>query len=193
MTWVRAATCRVNYSLAVYVERLSMQALLMFFLDLARLRRGPQDLPASSALLILFAVLSIVLGTLNGAQMFGGVRAALGANLLDLLLTLVMLFVLLQFTGHAARWLQTTTAFLGLGVLAGSIMLLIKPPAEALGVSDVAMLIDLVLAVWLHVALGNILRHALNIPLLAGVLIVLSYTVMAFSVIVRVFPLVGAN
>ena len=31
-----------------------MQALLLFLLDLARLRRGPQDLPASPALLILF-------------------------------------------------------------------------------------------------------------------------------------------
>ncbi len=190
---VRAAIGRVNYSLASHAERLSMQALLMFFIDLARLRRGPQDLPASSALLILLASLSIILGTVNGAQMFGGVNAALGANLLDLLLTMTMLFVLLQFTGHAARWLQTTNAFLGLGVLAGSIMLLVKPSAEALGVSDVAMLVDLVLVVWLHVALGNVLRHALEIPMLAGVLIVLSYTVMAFSLIARVFPLVGAN
>jgi hypothetical protein len=170
-----------------------MQALLLFFFDLARLRRGPQDLPASSALLMLFALMSIVLGTMNGAQVFGGVRAALGANLLDLLLTMVMLFVLLQFVGRAARWLQTTTAFLGLGVLAGLIMTLVKSPAEVLGINDVAMLVDLVLAVWLHVALGNVLRHALDVPLLAGVLIVLSYTVMAFSVIARVFPLVGAN
>ena len=170
-----------------------MQALLMFFIDLARLRRGPQDLPASSALLILFGVLSVTLGTMNGAQMFGGVRAALGANLLDLLLTMVMLFVLLRFTGHSERWLQTATAFLGLGVLVGLVIVLVKPLAELLRISDVAVLVDLVLAVWLHVALGNILRHALNIPLLAGVLIVLSYTVMAFSVIARVFPLVGGS
>ncbi|MDJ0739376.1 MAG: hypothetical protein QNJ91_06645 [Gammaproteobacteria bacterium] len=170
-----------------------MQALLLFFIDLARLRRGPQDLPASTALLALLALTGVVLGTANGVQMFGGAGAALGANLLDLLLTLVLLFVLLRFTGHAARWLQTATAFLGLGVLAGLIMLLVRAPAQAFGITDVALLIDLVLAIWLHVALGNVLRHALDVPLLAGVLIVLSYTMIAFAVIARIFPLVGSN
>jgi hypothetical protein len=147
-----------------------MQALLKFFIDLAFLRRAPQDLPASSSLLALFAIVSIVLGVANGAQMFGGIRAALGANLLDLALTLGFVYALLALTGRPARWLQTATAFIGLGVLA-----------------------DLVVAIWLHVALGSVMRHALDLPLLAGVLIVLSYTVMAFSLIVRIFPLVGAT
>ena len=59
----------------------------------------------------------------------------------------------------------------------------------ALGVTDIARLIDLLLAIWLHIALGSVLRHALAIPLLAGVIIMLSYTVLAFNVIVRMFPL----
>lgn len=168
-----------------------MQALFLFFVDLARLRRGPQDLRASTALLVLMAVLSVGLGAVNGAQMFGGMRAAFGANLVDLVLSMTMLFVLLQFKGHAARWQQTVTAFLGLGALAGLIMLVVRGPAEALGVTDVAMMVDLILAIWLHVALGNVLRHALDIPLLAGVIIVLSYTVMAFNIIARIFPLAG--
>lgn len=169
-----------------------MQALLQFFVDLARLRRGPQDLPASLELLLLLVLVSLLLGTANHAAVFGGVRAAFGANVLDLVLTMVMLFVLLQFRGHAARWLQTATAFVGLGVLAGIVMLLVGTPAEAFGARDIAMLVDLVLAIWLHVALGNVLKHALDIPLLAGVLIVLSYTVLAFGVITRMFPPVGA-
>ncbi|MCB1789622.1 MAG: hypothetical protein KDJ27_04960 [Gammaproteobacteria bacterium] len=170
-----------------------MQALLSFFFDLARLRRGPQDLPASPVLLALVAALSVALGAVNGAQMFGGMRAALGANLLDLVLTMVMLFLLLQFKDHVARWLQTATAFVGLGALAGLLMLIVRTPAEALGVVDVAMIIDLIVAIWLHVALGGVLRHALDIPLIAGVIIVLSYTVMAFNLIARVFPLAGMN
>lgn len=168
-----------------------MQALLLFFFDLARLRRAPQDLPASSALMMVLAVVSLLLGTANGAQVFGGPGAAFGANLLDIVLTLLLLYLLLQLTGHAARWMQTATAFFGLGVLAGAVMLAVRAFAEVFGVKDVAMLIDLILAIWLHVALGNVLRHALDVPLLAGVLIVLSYTVVAFSVIARVFPLAG--
>lgn len=165
-----------------------MLALISFFVRLAMLRRGPQDLPASPELLALLAVLNVVIGTANGVNLFGGMHAALGANLLDLVLSMIMLFVLLQFKGHAARWLQTTTAFLGLGVLAGFVMMIARAPAEVLGLAELAMLVDLLLAVWLHVALGGVLRHALEIPLLAGVVIVLSYTVMAFNLIARIFP-----
>ena len=38
------------------------------------------------------------------------------------------------------------------------------------------------------VALGNVLRHALGIPLMPGVIIVLSYTVLALNLIARIFP-----
>ena len=72
-------------------------------------------------------------------------------------------------------------------VVAGLLMILVWAPADLLGVRDLAMLFDLVLAVWLHIALGNVLRHALEVPLLAGVMIVLSYTVLAFNLIARVF------
>ncbi len=169
-----------------------MLALLNFFIELAMLRRGPQDLPASPALLVLLAGGGVLVGTLNGTDMFGTAGASFGANLLDLGLSMLLLYALLQFRGYTARWVQTASAFLGLGLLAGLIMLLVKGPAQRLGVSELAMLIDLVLAVWLHVALGNVLRHALGIPLLAGVIIMLSYTVLAFNLIVRVFPLATA-
>jgi hypothetical protein len=165
-----------------------MAALLRFFVELAMLRRGPQDLPPSTALLVLLALLSVAVGTVNGAELFGGVRIAFAANLLDLVLSLVLVFALLQIKGRLARWLQTMTAFLGLGVLAGLVMLLLRSPAEALGVAQLATFIDLILAIWLHVALGSVLRHALDIPLLAGVIIMLSYTVIAFNLIARVFP-----
>ncbi|MGB5452470.1 MAG: hypothetical protein WBM59_12720 [Sedimenticolaceae bacterium] len=165
-----------------------MLALFRFFVELALLRRGPQDLPASPALLALLAGLNVLVGAANGTDLFGGARAAFGANLLDLLLSMLLLFALLQFKGHLARWQQTATAFFGLGVLAGLIMLFIRTPAESLGITGLAMLLDVVLAIWLHVALGNVLRHALGIPLMPGVIIVLSYTVLAFNLIARIFP-----
>lgn len=165
-----------------------MLVLLQFYVDLARLKRGPQDLPYSPVLLALMALLSVMIGTINGRELFGGVQAAFGANLVDLVLSLGLLWVLLKTKDKAARWQQTATAFLGLGVLAGLIMLFVRTPADAFGVVQFAILIDLVVAVWLHVALGNVLRHALEVPLLAGVLIVLAYTVFAFNLIAQVFP-----
>lgn len=165
-----------------------MLALLRFFTELAVLRRAPQDLPASPVLFALLALLNVAVGTANGTELFGGFRPALGANIIDLLATTLLVFILLQVRGKTERWLQTVTAFLGLGGLAGVIMLVVRGPAEALGVVQLAILVDLVLAIWLHVALGNVLRHALGIPLMAGVIIMLSYTVIAFNVIARVFP-----
>ena len=165
-----------------------MLALFQFFVDLAILRRGPQDLPASSALLALLAALSVLIGGINTAAFFGGFGAALGANLFDLMLSLVTLFVLLQFRGHAARWMQTVSAFLGLGVLAGLIMLVVRPLAGLMGAAALAAQIDVLLALWLHVALGSVLRHALGVPLLAGVLIVFAYTLMVLGIVTRIFP-----
>jgi len=165
-----------------------MLALTQFFLDLALLRRGPQDLPSSSVLLILVAVLSVVIGTVNSAQLFGGLGAALGANLLDLTLGMALLAGLLRFRGRVARWLQTTSAILGLGVLAGGLMLVARASATMLGIADVAVLVEVVLAIWLHVALGSVLRHALEVPLLLGVIIVFCYTVLAFNLIAGIFP-----
>lgn len=165
-----------------------MLAFTQFFIDLALLRRGPQDLPSSPVLLVLLAVLSVAIGTVNGAQLFGGLDAALGANLLDLALGMALLAGLLQFRGQIARWLQATSAFLGLGVLGGALMLVARTLATTLGIADVAMLIEVVLAIWLHVALGSVLRHALEVPLSLGVIIVFCYTVLAFNLIAGIFP-----
>lgn len=165
-----------------------MYVLIQFFVDLARLRRAPQDLPASASLLGLSALLSVTLGALNVVPVFGDLHAALGANLLDLVLSLAMIVLLLQLRGHPARWQQTATAFFGLGALAGAIVMMVRVPAEALGARELAAFVELVVAVWLHVAFGHVLRHALGVPLLAGVMIVLSYSVLSFNVIARVFP-----
>ncbi len=167
-----------------------MLALIQFFFELALLRRGPQDLPSSSVLLVLVVLLSVTIGTLNGVQLFGGLGPALGANLLDLALSMALLAGLLMYRGRMARWLQTTTAFLGLGVLGGGAMLIARALATTLGVMDVAMLVEVVLAIWLHVALGSVLRHALDAPLVLGVIIVFCYTVLVFNLISGIFPLV---
>jgi hypothetical protein len=169
-----------------------MQALIWFFFELALLRRGPQDLPVSLVLLLLFALGSIAIGALNGQEIFGGLRPAAGANVLDLLLTMVMLFVLLQLKGTPERWQQTTTAFLGIGLLAGLVMLVIGALSNALNVPGLSVFADVVLAIWLHVVLGHVLRHAIDIPLMAGVIIVLAYTMMAFNLIIMVFPIAAS-
>jgi hypothetical protein len=165
-----------------------MQALLRYYWGLALLRRGPQDLPAAPVLLLLVAGASLLVGAINGRTMFGGIGQAAGANLLDLLLTLAMLLAALSFQGFPGRLLQTATAFIGLGLLAGVGRLVLVGVAGLFGGAGLTVFADVLLAIWLHFALGHVLRHALEIPLMAGVVVVFCYTILAFNVIVQVFP-----
>jgi hypothetical protein len=167
-----------------------MQALLQYYWELALLRRGPQELPAAPALLLLVAGTSLLVGAINGRAMFGGLGQAAGANLLDLLLTLTMLLAALRFQGFPERLVQTATAFIGLGLLAGIGRLVVVGVAGMFGGAGLTVFADVVLAIWLHFALGHVLRHALEIPLMAGIVVVFSYTILAFNVIVQVFPVV---
>jgi hypothetical protein len=172
------------------VAKTTMQALLRYFWQLALLRATPQDLPAAPALLILIAGAGVLVGALNGRDLFGGFAPALGANLLELLLSLAMLMVALRLQGFAGRLVQSASAFLGLGLLAGIARQAVVAAGTIAGGNGLLVFADVVLAVWLHFALGHVLRHALEIPLMAGVVVVFSYTIMAFNIIVQVFPVV---
>lgn len=167
-----------------------MLSLIRFFWEMFLLRRKPQDLPASVALLVLLALLNIATGLGNNLSLFGSFSAALGANLVDLLLTGGVLFVLLRTRNHAERWLQTTTAFFGIGTLSSGLMLAYRAPVELLGLEPMGVLLSFALVVWAHVVLGHILRHALQIPWGAGIVLVFAYTMLAFSFINQWFPVV---
>lgn len=170
-----------------------MGALIEFFIQLALLRRKPQDLPASPVLLVLLGVASMALGTAAGAEDFGGYRAAFGANLFDLTLSLLFLFAVLQITGYLSRWLQTSTAVLGLSILASVFVFTLVVLGDAVRAPDVAGLLALIVFIWLHIAIGHVLRHALGVPLAAGVIIIFGYTLFSQALIWRVFPPLVSN
>ncbi len=170
-----------------------MGALIEFFVRMALLRNKPQDLPPSPALLVLLSIVSTLFGTLLLGELLGGYEAALGANLMDLALTMLFLFALLQITGHAPRWLQTATAVMGLTVLVGVVSFTVDRLSVALQVRDLQAVVDLALMIWIHVAVGHVIRHAIGVPLAAGIVLIFGYTLFSQVMIFQVFPPVVPN
>ena len=165
-----------------------MQALIRFFWQLCLLRRGPQDLPASPPLLGLMAVTNGLVGVLGSLDYFGTPGRAMAASLLDTLLVAGLVYATLGFAGHRPRFVQTLTAVYGVGVLFGAVMLVAQSLVGALGALPLVALINLIVLGWLHLALGHVLRHALEMDLWAGIAIAVGYTVIGLTLVNIYFP-----
>lgn len=164
-----------------------MIELLRFFIRLARLQQAPQDLPASTLLLLLCLIANVLVGMVGGSRYFGGVGVALLANLLDVAVMAGMLWLLLSVHKHQARFVQTLTALYGLGTLYGLLILLVEGLTLG-GRGPAAGLLMLVVLVWAHVAMGHVLRHALNQSLGAGIALAVGISAVSFVVVGNLFP-----
>jgi len=168
-----------------------VQALLKTWLDLALLRRGPGDLPDSTTLLGLAALAYLSAGALQAWLIYGGDRLA-ARILADLALVLLPVWVLLRLTGRGHRYTQTTSAMLGVGALLGPVvvpLLWLSGPAEripALGLLLYGASFGLIL--WYTLAIGHILRAALDLGRLAGVAVGAAYLLGTASVLTSLFP-----
>ncbi len=173
-----------------------MEALIRFFVELCLLRRAPQDLPGSSALLGLILVVNLVASWLVGLAADLSAPVALGQGLADALLSLGLLHLGLSLTRRPARFLQLATALLGAGALLSLVavapLLLLSGAesrgAESRGETSLAGLPLLFLLVWSLLVTGHILRHGFDLRLGQGVLIAVAYNLFASTLINTLFP-----
>ncbi|MGV6825739.1 MAG: hypothetical protein ACWA5Q_02070 [bacterium] len=165
-----------------------MNSLLDYFFRLLRFRANPQDLPTSSTLLILLAGLSVVIGTVNGIEFLGGAWKSLQLNLMDAGLLGLMVAITLQVVSKSARLIQSLSAIYGVNALMGLVMLVISQISTVAGSSAPLAMIQLIVLVWLHVVIGHILRHALEVTLGIGVMLALTYSALSFMAISPFFP-----
>jgi hypothetical protein len=169
-----------------------LNRLLHYFLDLCLLRARPQDLPASEPLFGLVAANYLLVGLILTVGPFGGVGRALAAGVVDLGLLLLFLRAMLSLRGHPARWLQTATALLGSLTLLSALgipldALLGGTEATSTRAETVAV-VQLLLLIWTQVVTGHVLRHALQVSLGMGVMLSVTYTLVATAVIINLFP-----
>lgn len=169
---------------------------------ICQLRGAPQNLPVAPALAVGLLALAQAVGLVNAAQLGAGSRnvaTAVGSLLFALLATRVVL----QMRGKPERFWQTLLALAGtslvFALLAFPLSALIGPlppldPANPapLPVPAPLLLLIVVLGGWRLLVSGHIWRHALEVPLPVGVLVVLALFVTELVLLATLLAGAGA-
>ncbi|MFN7550301.1 MAG: hypothetical protein ACK59M_17870 [Pseudomonadota bacterium] len=159
-----------------------MNALLSLARDLLLLRRGPQDLPYSPALLGGLCVVALLVDHALAVTLVEG-GAPIGRLLFSLAMLVGLPAMALQMANLAARWVQTATALVATGIVFSLVALPVvsgvgRLPEDPTQLSSSQMVfgwLAVVLLVWQLAVKGSIFRHALGVPLRAGVLLAVAF------------------
>ncbi|MBC7162359.1 MAG: hypothetical protein H5U26_09645 [Immundisolibacter sp.] len=144
--------------------------------DLLRLRRGPQDVPYSPTLLLLALIPYALLGSTLAAFAMPASRALLYGPTEAALLA-VLVYVSVAVRRRPARYVQTLTALLLVGVVFNALSLpltALARPENGLG------LLILALVAWSFAVSVHILRLALDLPVPGSVLVNLGFFFAAY-------------
>ncbi|MDD1649776.1 MAG: hypothetical protein LUO80_05210 [Methylococcaceae bacterium] len=159
------------------------------FVDICLFRNGPQDLPASRFLLGLVIVLNVLVSVFL-AGLEADLPQAMLQSLLAPALLAIFLFGLLKFSKHSNRYTQTLTA--GIGGDALITVLAIPLVLISLAIPDARAYMGLLLfalMLWEMAVIGHIIRHAMEIPYMAGLGLALAYTALSYRIMMALFPL----
>ena len=89
--------------------------------------------------------------------------------------------------------MQTAAAVYGVGVLFGLVMLVVQLLSDGFRLEPLAAMVNLVALGWIHVAMGHILRHALEMELWAGIVIAVGYTIIGLTLVNTYIPPVAMS
>jgi len=169
-----------------------MLPILDAFLQIALRRRGPEDLPDSSFLLLLAAGAYLGTQAVLAAPVFGSTLALAQGLLLDVLLLCGCLWGLLRLAGHPGRFRQTLTAVLGTGAFLTTCMLPFNywlDEAGSPGEVPLAPTLGLLAVIsWSLVVNGHIFARALSRPFVAGLAVSIAYFFLNYLVFAEFGP-----
>jgi len=154
-----------------------MIELARLYVEIAMLRRAPQDVPAAGFVLAMtvaayFAVNAVLNQALQPLQI-----PWLRPLLVTTAFILAWYFVLLRLAKRPERFVQTSSAVLGVETLISPLLIAVGWAVRRVGQESTwllpLMFIWIVLVVWLVAANSHILKNALEWPMLACVGIVI--------------------
>jgi hypothetical protein len=152
--------------------------LLKIFLDISLLRANPQELPASDTVM-LAALAAYALADVVGVLDIVSVGGAALAAAVDTLLLVAATHLALRWRHLENRFTQTLSALAGCGAL---ISLLAWAAAGLVPARFPAEWVWAPFLIWYTLVLGHVLRHALSIPLVAGVTASILYLILSMGV-----------
>jgi hypothetical protein len=167
-----------------------MKDIIRLFTQIALLRRGPQDLPASMLLL------ALAVGGYLGVNFL--VSYALppdehwqGPTLVDTLFTLVWYVALMRLFGRPERVLQTVTAVFGFQAVLSPLVIastwLMRRVGEDATWQVPVTCIGLLLLAWLIAANSHVVKAALEWPGPASVGLVILQMILAWVLVFELF------
>jgi hypothetical protein len=168
-----------------------MASILKLYLDIALLRRGPEDLPASRSLLYATLFAFVVLNALLTVAFRPTAENWLLQLFVSVGFTLLWYRLLLTVFGRPERYLQTITAVLGFGCIVTPLIVpaagMMAPYADNPEQAMPFMLLLLPLAAYLIFVSARILRAAIERPLFQCVMLVLLQTFLEPLIILSLF------
>lgn len=169
-----------------------MGELARIFVNIALLRRGPEDVPASVFLLVLLNVVTLASYALAAAIITLDLGLFMAQILLNLALSLLLTAAVLSLADRSRRFLQTATAIAGAElVLAPLSWLLIALGHAYEGSKPYPLgpyLAQLLVFAWDIVIVGHIYRRALERSLRVGILLSVACAIIVLSTVALVFP-----
>ena len=169
-----------------------MLRLAKAFWDIALWRRSPAQLPASLFLLALISFVATLLEIVSAFLPPVSTDRLFTRIVLSVCLPLAFAWAILLVARRRLRFLQTSIALLGVGVLAetvlypiGSLIHILGPDGTASVPLGVMMLAGLI---WYLLACANIWRAALDSGLTLGVVISVGYLLLSIAVEQQLLP-----
>jgi hypothetical protein len=176
----------------------SIAAALALFWDIARFRRGPEDLPVSSAWLVATVVAHAVLGLVIAGILPplpprpGVEDHSLAMLLIDVIVALLWGRAILQVVGRPERFRQMMTAVFGVQLVMQPALVTAYWLAGYLekgsGLILPAGLLVTALSVWALLALARVLRSATGWPMFPCAVLVIAQNMVTFLVAFAMFP-----
>jgi hypothetical protein len=168
-----------------------MKELIQLFTQIALLRRGPQDLPASLLLLTLTMIGYLAVNLIVSGLM-PPIKGWEEHPFIDIVFTFAWYFVLLRVAGRSERSLQTTTAVIGFQtVLSAPLVisewLVLRFQHDQTWQLPVALM-WLMLFIWLIAANSHVVKAALEWSNLASVALVIMQFLAEQLVLLGLFP-----
>ena len=165
-----------------------MNQILKLFFDICRLKKGPQDFPASDWL---FRLLIIVCAVVDFSILIlsFNVFSALLQTFVEIILILGLAWVILYVAKRQARYQQTVSALLATDALISFMAF----PAIAVLLNDESGLISFVISlliIWHWVVSGHIFSRALDQPFTFGLGVAFLYILMSMQVMAILFPVI---
>jgi len=169
-----------------------MKELVRLFVQIALMRKGPQDLPASATVLAATAAGYFLVSCLVSAALPPIQGPWFGHLVVDVLFTFAWYALLLTILRRPERFVQTSTAVFGFQAVLSPLQIasvwLIRQFAEDDAWRFPIVIIGLAVVVWMVAANARILKAALEWAMSACVALVILQTIAGQALLIYLYP-----